>query len=73
MRGDIKFWIGNAVIVEADSEKLICFFISAEYCRSGKEKENLYVKANHLMCCDCVVYKVVFGWIKALLANYHSE
>lgn len=24
MRGGIKFWIGNAVIVEADSEKLIC-------------------------------------------------
>lgn len=24
MRGGIKFWIGNGVIVEADSEKLIC-------------------------------------------------
>ena len=24
MRGGIKFWIGNAVIVEADSEKLSC-------------------------------------------------
>lgn len=25
MRGGIKFWIGNAMIIEADSEKLICF------------------------------------------------